>query len=97
MVAGALGRSSATPQTPSPSPSAPGPVVYVVNAKTSTVTPITTATNTPGRPITVGADPGAIAITPDGKTAYVLNSDSVTPITTAANTPGRPVHAAPPR
>ena len=36
-----------------------------------TVTPIATATNTAGTPITVGSDPDAIAITPDGKTAYV--------------------------
>ena len=38
-----------------------------------TVTPIATATNTAGPPITVGNDPNAIAITPDGKTAYVAN------------------------
>ena len=38
-----------------------------------TVTPIATATNTAGPPITVGSEPRAIAITPDGKTAYVAN------------------------
>jgi len=59
-----------------------------------TVTPITTATNTPGKPITVGKYPAAIAITPDGKTAYVANQDddTVTPITTATNTPGKPIN-----
>ena len=33
-------------------------------------------------------------ITPDGKTAYVMNqsSNTVTPIATATNTPGRPIH-----
>ena len=38
------------------------------------MTPIATATNTAGPPITVGIDPDAIAITPDGKTAYVANT-----------------------
>jgi YVTN family beta-propeller protein len=57
------------------------------------VTPITTATNTPGKPINAGRSPFAIAITPDGKTAYVISktSNTVTPITTATNTPGKPI------
>ena len=37
------------------------------------MTPIKTATNTAGTPITTGSDPHAIAITPDGRTAYVAN------------------------
>ncbi len=44
----------------------------VVNAQSNTVTPIATATNTAGPPITVGTGPTAIAITPNGATAYVL-------------------------
>ena len=57
------------------------------------MTPIDTATNTPGTAIPVGSDPFGIAITPDGKTAYVTNdgSDTVTPIDTATNTPGTPI------
>ena len=57
------------------------------------MTPIATATNTAGPPITTGDNPDAIAITPDGKTAYVVNADSgtVTPITTATNTAGPPI------
>ena len=39
------------------------------------MTPIATATNTPGTPIKVGRGPQAIAITPDGKTAYVANTN----------------------
>jgi YVTN family beta-propeller protein len=37
--------------------------------------------------------PGAIAITPLGKTAYVVNygSNTVTPITTATNIAGQPI------
>jgi YVTN family beta-propeller protein len=59
----------------------------------NTVTPISTASNTAGRPIPTGVSPRAIAITPNGKTAYVANdsSDTVTPIQTATNTAGKPI------
>jgi YVTN family beta-propeller protein len=56
------------------------------------VTPIRTATNTALKPVKVGngqgSDPDAIAITPDGSTAYVpsYSDDTVTPIRTATNT-----------
>ena len=40
-----------------------------------------------------GGGPYAIAITPDGKTAYVANSGTVTPITTATDTAGTPITA----
>jgi YVTN family beta-propeller protein len=65
-------------------------VAYVTNYGSGTVTPIDTATNTAGPPITVGSYPYNIAITPDGKTAYVGNvgSGTVTPIATATNTAG---------
>jgi YVTN family beta-propeller protein len=50
---------------------------YVVNTgsgpNAGTVTPINTVTNKAGRSIKVGSYPQAIAITPNGKTAYVLN------------------------
>jgi YVTN family beta-propeller protein len=57
------------------------------------VTPIRTATNTAGKPIKVRRYPLGIAITPDGKTAYVFynNSKMVTPINTATNTAGKPI------
>ena len=60
----------------------------MANLGSGTVTPIQTATNTALPPIKVGRLPTAIAITPDGTTAYVANSDStmVTPIQTATNT-----------
>jgi YVTN family beta-propeller protein len=59
-----------------------------------TVTPISTATNRAGKPIKVGLSPGGIAITPDGKTAYVANriSGTITPIATATGTPGTPIN-----
>src|SRR5262249_26237184 len=53
-----------------------------------------TATNTPLPPIKAGPHPDAIAITPDGKTAYVANdvhAGTVTPIPTATNTPLPPI------
>jgi DNA-binding beta-propeller fold protein YncE len=60
-----------------------------------TVTPISTATDTPGKPIPVsGAGSvtiGTLALTPDGKTAYVDQSGTITPIDTATNTPGQPI------
>jgi YVTN family beta-propeller protein len=59
---------------------------------------VNTATNKAGKPIKVGPGPDAIAITPDGKTAYVANgglppagSDTVTPIRTATNTALKPI------
>ena len=55
------------------------------------MTPISTATNTAGTPNPVQqAGPFAIAITPDGTTAYVADfgSYSVTPIDIAANSAG---------
>ena len=54
------------------------------------VTPIDIATNTAGTTIPVGNSPDTIAITPDGKTVYVVNQNSndVTPIDTATNTAG---------
>jgi YVTN family beta-propeller protein len=70
----------------------PGPVVYAVNKISGTVTPIETATGVPGRPISVGFRPRVIAITPDGKTAYVINQGgTVTPIATATGRLGKPI------
>jgi YVTN family beta-propeller protein len=52
--------------------------------------------DTPGTPIPVGDQPTAIAITPDGATAYVANlgSADVTPISVATNVPGTPIPTA---
>jgi DNA-binding beta-propeller fold protein YncE len=83
-----------------------GKTVYVVSEIggrppyiTDTVTPISAATNTPGKPIPVGGRFNGrrgenweqIAVTPDGKTAYVAAGPTVTPISTATNTPGKPI------
>ena len=65
----------------------------MVNSGSGTVTPIFTATNTAGKPIKVGLTASAIAITPNGRTAYVVSeaSGTVTPIFTATNRTGKPI------
>ncbi len=59
----------------------------------NTVSPIDLRTGVALAPITVGNGPLAVAISPDGSTAYVANanSGSVTPIAVATNTAGTPV------
>jgi YVTN family beta-propeller protein len=65
-------------------------VAYVVNGLSGTVSAITPdpSGGYKVRPIGVGTDPDAIAITPDGSTAYVANAgdNTVTPITTSDKT-----------
>ena len=73
-----------------------GAEAYVVGVDASGqgwVTPIATATNTPGVPIAVGLSPTSIAISPDGSVAYVDNSGdgTITPIDTATNTAENPL------
>jgi YVTN family beta-propeller protein len=74
-----------------------GKTVYVVNENSGTVTPVRTATNTPGKAIRVGERRDrVVAITPNGRTAYVANvgvgsASSVTPISTATNTAAREI------
>ncbi len=61
------------------------------------VTPVDLATDTPGTPIRFSVPPFAIAITPDGKTAYVVaGGNAVTPIDLATGAPGTPIHIAAP-
>lgn len=72
--------------------------VYVLTladivALPGSVTPIDPATNAARKPITVGSKPFAIAVTPDGKRAYVANTgvDTVTPIDLATGTTAKPI------
>ena len=85
---------SAAPAAPDGAPLA-DPTAFVVNygpgtVTPGTVTPVNLVTRKAGRAIGVGADPDAIAVTPDGKTAYVANSgsDTVTPIAAATSAAG---------
>src|SRR5215467_3858033 len=87
---------------PQQRPASPTLYIYGYNYAGSdqggTVTPINTATGIPGTPIHVwrghlgDLSVGQIAITPDGKTAYVTGPGTVIPINTATNTPGPPIH-----
>jgi len=67
------------------------PAVLTCTGRTGMVTPISTATNLPGRPVRVACDPYAIVVTPDGKTVWVGSSNWVTPISTATDRAGTPI------
>jgi YVTN family beta-propeller protein len=91
------GRLGTAPLTPTASPANPplaaAKTAYIVNSASGTVTPISIGTGQAGAAIPVGANPGAIAITPDGKTAYVCPatfspSSALIPISTATNRAG---------
>lgn len=84
-----------------------GQTAYAVNPNADTLVPIDLATQTLGKPVMLSASgkpgglstgPLSVAITPDGKTAYVLtpslgpqDSSTVTPVDTAAGTAGKPI------
>jgi YVTN family beta-propeller protein len=61
----------------------------------NTVTPVSTASNKPGKAIAVGLYPDAIAVAPNGKTTYVANmlSNTVTPLRTATGSPLKAISA----
>ena len=78
-----------------------GTTMYMVSPHW--LTPVATATNTPGKPIKIAGIPGpsgadlvGIAITRDGNTAFAVSSSrgatTIIPIATATNTPGKPIH-----
>ena len=68
-AAGAADAAGTAPRALEPTASPVPVTAYVANSGSDTVTPIDTATNTALPAITVGHDPVAVAITPDGKTA----------------------------
>jgi YVTN family beta-propeller protein len=74
------------------SPAAAAPFAYVANYNSGgsgTVSVIDTATNMVVATVPVGSTPIAVAVTPDGKHAYVVNQGSspgVSVIDTASNT-----------
>ncbi|MGH9298249.1 MAG: YncE family protein [Acidimicrobiales bacterium] len=53
-----------------------GTMAYVANYSSNTVTPIDLHSDTPEKAIPAGPGPADIAITPDGKTAYVTDDGS---------------------
>jgi len=69
-------------------------MAYAVNQESSTVTPIRTATNKALKPVHIpgwGGYTGVIAITPDGRTVYVLASNTLTPISVATGSVRAPI------
>jgi YVTN family beta-propeller protein len=64
------------------------PAAYIANYGTNKVTAIDATTSKVMATIRVGSFPGRIAVTPDGKTAYVATSRGVVPVDTATNTAG---------
>ena len=73
-----------------------GKTVYVSSPHSGAVWPISTATNTRGKPIRIPEASG-IVFTSHGRTAWVLGAGSgsgqtATPISTATNVPGTPIH-----
>ena len=73
-----------------------GKTVYVASPHSGAVWPISTATNTRGKPIRI-PEAASIVFTSHGRTAWVLGVGSgtgqtATPISTATNMPGTPVH-----
>jgi DNA-binding beta-propeller fold protein YncE len=88
--AGAATQAAGTRPAASPARMARCPMTaYVLSNAPSAVTPIRIATGTAGPVIPIGNNPpGLIAVTPDGKTAYVTSNSELTPIRTATGTAG---------
>jgi YVTN family beta-propeller protein len=59
---------------------------YITNDGSGNVSVIDTATNRVSATITVGSDPGGVAVTPDGGKVYVANIDSDNVSAIAAST-----------
>ena len=72
------------------------PFAYVANSGDGTITPVNLTTGRAGAPIKAGRDPAAIAVTPDGATAYVASGcgcSIVTPVNLATDRAGTPIKA----
>jgi DNA-binding beta-propeller fold protein YncE len=70
-------------------------------ARTGVVVPISTATSRTGKPIRIPGNPSAIAVAPDGRTAYVLDDpgpgarpETAIPVSVITHLAGRPVPVA---
>ena len=90
-LGGAANVASASPQEATTGDTAQPVTAYVANLGSRTVIPI--RGTTAGSPIFTGHFAWAIAITPNGKTVYVVDNHTgtVTPIRTATNTAGPPI------
>lgn len=74
--------------------SAVSPSAYVANFGSGSITPITTApTLAPGPAVNVSANPSAVAVAPDGRTAYSVSAGdgTVIPVDVATNRARAPI------
>jgi YVTN family beta-propeller protein len=79
-------------------PNGPAPAEVYAVSEFGAAFPVNAATNTAGKPIQVGSQSAtAVALTPDGSTAYVTSEydNTVTPVSTATGTAGTPIQAGP--
>ena len=91
---GTNGLGAAITSAPTRPPSRSRPTARPPSSRTAAnVTPVDVATNA-AAPRSVGDNPQAIAITPDGKTATSSRDPHVTPITVASNDPGTDIPSA---
>jgi YVTN family beta-propeller protein len=69
------------------------PVAWIANYGSATVTRVNLVTRKAGHPTSVGTDPQAIVVTPNGRTVYVASggSGTVTPIDTATGRAAVPI------
>lgn len=69
-----------------------GTRLYVTGATAKTVTTIDTATGkVTGTPLLVGGEPDEIALTADGRSAYVATGEAIVPINLIADVAGTPI------
>lgn len=71
-----------------------GKTVYLLegNVRTGSLLPVNLTTGIAGRNIPLGAGPADLALSPDGKMAYVLGyDDSVTPVNLVMRKAGKPI------
>ena len=83
------------PLVPLP-PDTNGPFAFVTGPGPNLISPINLATDTEGTPFQFNVgEPGGIAITPNGQTAYVVGptdgGDSITPVNTSTDAVGTPI------
>ena len=94
VIAATISVVSLSHRTAALAPRTPAGAVMYVGAPHGLI-PVATGTNTAGKQIWLGVRPKAIAFTPGGKTAYIIdNRRSVIPLATATNTPGKPIRLA---
>ncbi len=99
VIAATSAGSLATAAVLAPSATAAGEsgTVYVTNQAEGTVTPIDESSGATGTAIPVGASPVGIAVTPDGKNAYVdhylqsATGNTLTPVGIPSNVAGTPI------